>query len=123
MDARRTVTLPALNASFRRTLRAEDRSERTVKGSTEAVGLYERQVHSGDHKQLWGSSTAEYGRLLRADYPAPDSRPLCQGNSSTASHRSNLFRVGWAAQLDGWGAATRGRSRARLSPGTRPAGR
>ena len=31
--------LPALNASFRRTLRAEDKSERTVKSYTEAVGL------------------------------------------------------------------------------------
>ena len=33
------ATLPALNASFRRTLRAEDKSERTVKSYTEAVGL------------------------------------------------------------------------------------
>ena len=31
--------LAALNASFRRTLRAEDKSERTVKCYTEAVGL------------------------------------------------------------------------------------
>jgi hypothetical protein len=31
--------LTALNASFRRTLRAEDKSERTVKAYTEAVGL------------------------------------------------------------------------------------
>jgi site-specific recombinase XerC len=33
------ATVPALNASFRRTLRAEDKSERTVKSYTEAVGL------------------------------------------------------------------------------------
>jgi site-specific recombinase XerC len=33
------ATLPALSASFRRTLRAEDKSERTVKSYTEAVGL------------------------------------------------------------------------------------
>jgi integrase/recombinase XerC len=33
------ATLPALNASFRRTLRAEDKGERTVKSYTEAVGL------------------------------------------------------------------------------------
>jgi site-specific recombinase XerC len=33
------TALPALNASFRRTLRAEDKSERTVKSYTEAVGL------------------------------------------------------------------------------------
>jgi len=33
------ATLPALNASFRRTLRAEDKSERTVKSYIEAVGL------------------------------------------------------------------------------------
>jgi len=33
------ATLPALNASFRRTLRAEDKSERTVKSYTEAVAL------------------------------------------------------------------------------------
>src|SRR6266545_848907 len=33
------ATLPALNASFRRTLRAEAKSERTVKSYTEAVGL------------------------------------------------------------------------------------
>jgi site-specific recombinase XerC len=33
------ATLLALNASFRRTLRAEDKSERTVKSYTEAVGL------------------------------------------------------------------------------------
>jgi hypothetical protein len=32
--------LPALNGSFRRTLRAEDKSERTVKSYTEAVGLF-----------------------------------------------------------------------------------
>jgi site-specific recombinase XerC len=37
--APRAATLPALNASFRRTLRAEDKSERTVKSYTEAVGL------------------------------------------------------------------------------------
>jgi hypothetical protein len=33
-------TLPALNGSFRRTLRAEDKSERTVKSYTEAVRLF-----------------------------------------------------------------------------------
>jgi hypothetical protein len=33
------ATLARLNASFRRTLRAEDKSERTVKSYTEAVGL------------------------------------------------------------------------------------
>lgn len=32
--------LPALNGSFRRTLRAEDKSERTVKSYTEAVRLF-----------------------------------------------------------------------------------
>jgi site-specific recombinase XerD len=32
--------LPALNGSFRRTLRAEDKSERTVKSCTEAVRLF-----------------------------------------------------------------------------------
>jgi site-specific recombinase XerC len=37
--AARAATLPALNASFRRTLRAADKSERTVKSYTEAVGL------------------------------------------------------------------------------------
>src|SRR5262245_35266254 len=37
--ATRGASLPALNASFRRTLRAEDKSERTVKSYTEAVGL------------------------------------------------------------------------------------
>jgi hypothetical protein len=31
---------PALNGSFRRTLRAEDKSERTVKSYTEAVRLF-----------------------------------------------------------------------------------
>ena len=35
--------LPALNASFRRTLRAADKSERTVKSYTEAVGLLQDQ--------------------------------------------------------------------------------
>jgi hypothetical protein len=33
------AALPALNASFRRTLRAEDKSERTVKSYTEADSL------------------------------------------------------------------------------------
>jgi hypothetical protein len=33
------ASLPALNASFRGALRAEDESERTVKSYTEAVGL------------------------------------------------------------------------------------
>ena len=33
------ASLSALNASFRRTLHAEDNSERAVKSSTEAVGL------------------------------------------------------------------------------------
>jgi hypothetical protein len=47
-------TLSALNGSFRRTLRAEDQSERTVKGYTEAVRLfadYQRlhAVHAADH--------------------------------------------------------------------------
>src|SRR5919197_4015837 len=37
--AARAATLPALNVSFRRTLRAADKSERTVKSYTEAVGL------------------------------------------------------------------------------------
>jgi site-specific recombinase XerD len=37
--APRAAPLPALNASFRRTLRAEDKSERTVKSYTEAVTL------------------------------------------------------------------------------------
>ena len=32
--------LPALNGSFSRTLRAEDKSERTVKSYTEAVRLF-----------------------------------------------------------------------------------
>jgi hypothetical protein len=32
--------LSALNGSFRRTLRAEDKSERTVKSYTEAVSLF-----------------------------------------------------------------------------------
>ena len=32
--------LPTLNGSFRRTLRAEDKSERTVKSYTEAVRLF-----------------------------------------------------------------------------------
>jgi hypothetical protein len=32
--------LSALNGSFRRTLRAEDKSERTVKSYTEAVRLF-----------------------------------------------------------------------------------
>jgi integrase len=38
-SAPRAATLPALHASFRRTLRAEDKSERTVKSYTEAVSL------------------------------------------------------------------------------------
>jgi hypothetical protein len=37
--APQAAALPALNASFRRTLRAEDNSERTVKSYTEAVSL------------------------------------------------------------------------------------
>jgi site-specific recombinase XerD len=37
--APQAAPLPALNASFRRTLRAEDKSERTVKSYTEAVSL------------------------------------------------------------------------------------
>jgi transposase InsO family protein len=38
-SARHGATLPALNASFRPTLRAEDKCKRTVKSYTEAVGL------------------------------------------------------------------------------------
>jgi site-specific recombinase XerC len=43
------ATLPALNASFRRTLRAEDKSERTVKSYTEAVGLLADFLAKRDH--------------------------------------------------------------------------
>jgi site-specific recombinase XerD len=43
------ATLPALNVSFRRTLRAEDKSERTVKSYTEAVGLFTDFLAARDH--------------------------------------------------------------------------
>jgi site-specific recombinase XerC len=43
------ATLPALKASFRRTLRAEDKSERTVKSYTEPVGLLADFLAARDH--------------------------------------------------------------------------
>jgi site-specific recombinase XerD len=41
--------LSALNGSFRRTLRAEDKSERTVKSYTEAVRLFTDFLAGRDH--------------------------------------------------------------------------
>jgi site-specific recombinase XerC len=59
--------LPELNASFRRTLRAEHKSERTIKAYTEAVGLLADFLAQRGHSLLVEAVTREDVRAFIAD--------------------------------------------------------
>jgi site-specific recombinase XerC len=59
--------LTALNASFRRTLRAEDKSERTVKCYTEAVGLLAAFLEQRGHPATVAAITRGDVRAFIAD--------------------------------------------------------
>jgi site-specific recombinase XerC len=66
-SAPRAATLPALNASFRRTLRAEDKSERTIKSYTEAVGLLADFLEGRGHPLTVTAITRNDVRAFIAD--------------------------------------------------------
>jgi hypothetical protein len=59
--------LPALNGSFRRTLRAEDKSERTVKSYTEAVRLFADFLAERGHPLTVEAVTRDDVRAFVAD--------------------------------------------------------
>jgi site-specific recombinase XerC len=59
--------LPALNGSFRRTLRAEDKSERTVKSYTEAVTLFADFLAERGHPLTVNAITRDDVRAFIAD--------------------------------------------------------
>jgi site-specific recombinase XerD len=59
--------LPALNGSFRRTLRAEDKSERTVKSYTEAVRLFGDFLAERGHPLAVEAITRDDVRAFIAD--------------------------------------------------------
>ena len=59
--------LPALNGSFRRTLRAEDKSERTVKSYTEAVRLFADFLAERGHPLTVEAITRDDVRAFVAD--------------------------------------------------------
>jgi integrase len=59
--------LPALNGSFPRTLRAEDKSERTVKSYTEAVGLFADFLAERGHPLTVEAVTRDDVRAFLAD--------------------------------------------------------
>jgi site-specific recombinase XerD len=59
--------LPALNGSFRRTLRAEDKSERTVKSYTEAVRLFAEFLAGRGHPLMVEAITRDNVRAFVAD--------------------------------------------------------
>jgi site-specific recombinase XerD len=59
--------LSALNGSFRRTLRAKDKSERTVKSYTEAVWLFAAFLAERDHPLTVDAITRDDVRAFIAD--------------------------------------------------------
>jgi hypothetical protein len=59
--------LPTLNGSFRRTLRAEDKSERTVKSYTEAVRLFADFLAQRRHPLTIDAITQDDVRAFVAD--------------------------------------------------------
>jgi site-specific recombinase XerD len=85
--------LPALNSSFRRTLRAEDKSERTVKSYTEAVRLFADFLAERGHPLTIEAVTRDDVRAFVADQ-LDRWRPLTALNRYGASRHSSSGR--WA---------------------------
>jgi hypothetical protein len=84
--------LPALNDSFRRTLRAEDKSERTVKSYTEAVRLFADFLAKRGHPLRVEAITRDDVRAFIADQ-LERWKPLTALNPATgASRRSSSGR-------------------------------
>jgi site-specific recombinase XerD len=84
-------SLPALNGSFRRTLRAEDKSERTVKSYTEAVRLFGDFLAERGHPLTVEAITRDDVRAFVADQ-LERWKPLTALNRYRASRRSSSGR-------------------------------
>jgi hypothetical protein len=90
--------LSALNGSFRRTLRAEDKSERTVKSYTEAVRLFADFLAERGHPLTVNAITRDDVRAFIADQ-LDRWKPLTALNRYRASKRSSSGRwprASWA---------------------------
>jgi site-specific recombinase XerD len=81
-------TLSALNGSFRRALRAEDKSERTVKSYSEAVRLFTDFLADRGHPLMVEAITRDDVRAFVADQ-LDRWKPLTALNRYRASRRSS----------------------------------